>query len=253
MVVDLETKLIGKRLKLIRNIINEGGKLSVEQFAYIMQETGDKMRNYELGRATLPNRVLQALHLRGFNISFIITGEGDVFNNSPAGIRFRKLIQAREINLTDIWTNIYNEIDNSDIENDEIVKKEKAALAEAKAKEREEKIKEKEKLKLERQQIKIQKVAAGNIAKAAQKEKERLEQIALLNELKAEKKRIADEKSQLAAKMKEIEKAKAVLEKERLKITKAKANKKQNQTKKTLKTQKSPKTPKIPKAEKSNE
>lgn len=100
------TKIIGKRLKFIRHIFNEGGKLSVEQFAYILDETGDKMRNYELGRAALPNRVLYTLHYRGINTTFIITGEGDVFNITPAGYKLKKIIKYKKINIQNLIDDI---------------------------------------------------------------------------------------------------------------------------------------------------
>lgn len=169
MVVDMESKLIGKRIKLIRNIINEGGKLSVEQFAFVLQESGDKMRNYELGRAAVPNRVLQALHTRGFNITFIVAGEGDVFNNSPAGQRFKKVVQSRDVNLTELWEEIYKEIDENDIKKAEILKLEKENQRIAKEKEREDKQKaiaqSKAKAKEDKKKTKITKAAAGDMLK----------------------------------------------------------------------------------------
>lgn len=176
MIIDMEAKLIGKRLKLIRSIFNEGGKLSVEQFAFILQETGDKMRNYELGRATLPNRVLQTLHNRGFNVTFIVTGEGDVFNNSPAGNKFRKIIQSKEVDLTELWENIYSEINIDDMKKAEELKlklaaeKEADRLAKEKAKEvaKAKIIKSKTKAKND---AKITKVAAGNMHKKETKPK----------------------------------------------------------------------------------
>ncbi len=102
------TKIIGKRLKFIRYIFNEGGKLSVEQFAYILDETGDKMRNYELGRASLPNRVLYTLHYRGINSTFLITGEGEVFNLTTAGYKLKKVIKYKKINIQNIFDEIVN-------------------------------------------------------------------------------------------------------------------------------------------------
>jgi L-fucose mutarotase/ribose pyranase (RbsD/FucU family) len=166
MVGDLESRLIGKRLKLIRNIINEGGKLSVEQFAFVLQESGDKMRNYELGRAALPNRVLQTLHLRGFNITFLVTGEGDVFNNSNAGIKIKKIVNSKGINLTELWESIYSEINVDEFKKAEVLKLQKEADKAAKDAAKENaKINQKE----EKKQVKIAKVAAGNMLKSAAK------------------------------------------------------------------------------------
>jgi hypothetical protein len=76
---------IGNRLKEVRSIFNEGGKLSAEQFAYLLEETGDRIRNYELGRAGIPVRLLYNLYYRGINPIYIITGEGSVFAPNKEG------------------------------------------------------------------------------------------------------------------------------------------------------------------------
>lgn len=115
--MDELTKIIGKRLKFIRHIFNEGGKLSVEQFAYILDETGDKMRNYELGRATLPNRVLYTLHYRGINSTFLITGEGEPFNLTPAGYKLKKIIKYKKINIQSMIDEIVNSKSNDKNDN----------------------------------------------------------------------------------------------------------------------------------------
>jgi len=79
---------VGKRLRIVRNIFNEGGKLTADQFAFLMGETRDRITNYELGRAALPVRLLYELYNRGINPVYIITGEGSVFTETKEGIEF---------------------------------------------------------------------------------------------------------------------------------------------------------------------
>ncbi len=88
-------KLIGERLKIIRFIFNEGGKLSAEQFAFLVGETKDKILNYELGRASVPIRMLYELYRRGINPTYIITGEGSMFAENSAGKVFTDKLNAR--------------------------------------------------------------------------------------------------------------------------------------------------------------
>ena len=84
---------IGKRLRLVRNIFNEGGKLSAQQFAFLLNETRDKIISYELGRSSIPIRMLVELYNRGINIIWLLTGEGDIFAKNEAGRRFKNNIK----------------------------------------------------------------------------------------------------------------------------------------------------------------
>ncbi|MCX6147349.1 MAG: hypothetical protein NTW25_08885 [Candidatus Kapabacteria bacterium] len=86
---------VGKRLREVRSIFNEGTKLSGEQFAYLLEETGDRIRNYELGRATVPVRLLFALYNRGINPIYIIAGEGSIFADNKEGKKFKKIVEER--------------------------------------------------------------------------------------------------------------------------------------------------------------
>ncbi len=86
---------IGQRLKEVRYIFNEGGKLSAEQFAYLLEETGDRIRNYEFGKAGIPVRLLYNLYHRGFNPIYIITGEGSIFAPNSQGEELENNIQNR--------------------------------------------------------------------------------------------------------------------------------------------------------------
>lgn len=84
---------IGNRLREIRDIFHEGVKLSADQFAFVLDETGDKVRNYELGRAAVSIRMLHKLYEKGINPTYIITGEGDIFADNEAGKERRAAIK----------------------------------------------------------------------------------------------------------------------------------------------------------------
>jgi transcriptional regulator with XRE-family HTH domain len=86
---------VGERLKKIRSIFNEGGKLSADQFAFLLGETRDKIANYELGRAGLPVRVLYELYKRGINPVYIISGDGSIFANNVEGNNFKNRVTER--------------------------------------------------------------------------------------------------------------------------------------------------------------
>ena len=182
--VDQETRLIGKRVKLIRNIINEGGKLSVEQFAYILDETGDKLRNYELCRAAVPNRVLQTLYSRGISITFIVTGEGDVFNTTPAGVKLKKVVANKKVDVMALWNEIYEEM-----------KFDSLRTAEAKARKRELREKAKEQQRLEKEAAKAKRLQEKQEA-ARLREENRIK----LAELRATKERATQELKIIPAK-----------------------------------------------------
>lgn len=83
---------VGERLKKIRFIFNEGGKLSADQFAFLLGETRDKIANYELGRAGLPIRVMYELYKRGISPVYLISGEGSIFAENTEGNNFRNRI-----------------------------------------------------------------------------------------------------------------------------------------------------------------
>lgn len=95
-------KNIGKRLRIVRSIFNEGNKLSTEQFAYLLGESRDNIANYEHARAAVPVRVLIELYNRGINPTWIITGEGSLFADNAAGQAFRKKLEQRNINISEI-------------------------------------------------------------------------------------------------------------------------------------------------------
>ncbi|HAW08941.1 MAG TPA: hypothetical protein DCW42_07245 [Bacteroidetes bacterium] len=91
--MDEVNQAIGKRLRIIRSIFNEGGKLSAQQFAFLLNETRDKIISYELGRSSLPVRLLIELYNRGINIIWLLTGDGEIFAKNEAGRRFKQNIK----------------------------------------------------------------------------------------------------------------------------------------------------------------
>lgn len=92
-------KEIGARLRLIRSIFNEGGKLSAEQFGYLLHQNTDKILNYELGRASIPLELLIDLYYRGYNPVFILTGKESIFANNTEGKKRRQELKNRGIDI----------------------------------------------------------------------------------------------------------------------------------------------------------
>ncbi len=88
---------MGLRLRQVRKIFNEGGKLSAEQFAFIFGETTDKILNYELGRASIPLSLLVDLYYRGFNPIYILTGKESIFAKNSEGRKREKQLATRNI------------------------------------------------------------------------------------------------------------------------------------------------------------
>lgn len=90
-------KEIGKRLRRIRNIFLEGGKVSARQFADALGETKDNIANYENGRAHIPNRLLIALYERGFNPIYILSGEGSLFATNTQGRALMEIFDLKKM------------------------------------------------------------------------------------------------------------------------------------------------------------
>lgn len=71
---------IGQRLKEVRiNHIAER-KLSLSEFADLLDESQFNVSNYESGKANVPNRLLIKLYSKGINPTWVLTGEEDVFS-----------------------------------------------------------------------------------------------------------------------------------------------------------------------------
>ncbi len=97
-------KQIGKRLREIRNIANEGMKLSARQFAHLLDETTDKILNYENGRAAVSVQLLINLYHRGFNPVWILTGEGSKFADNEPGLSLKNKLEAGSGDSTAVAT-----------------------------------------------------------------------------------------------------------------------------------------------------
>jgi transcriptional regulator with XRE-family HTH domain len=94
--------VMGLRLKAARLIYNEGIKLSVEQFAHLLNITTEKLLNYESGRSSIPHSGMLELYHRGINPVFIITGEKDILVNNGAGNALRRSMISKNINYSQI-------------------------------------------------------------------------------------------------------------------------------------------------------
>ena len=100
-------KEIGKRLRGVRDIFHEGVKLTADQLAFMLDETGDRIRNYEIGRAAIQARTLVKLYQYGINPTYLLTGEGEIFADNRAGKeRKRKLINNFDKGKLDEGNNI---------------------------------------------------------------------------------------------------------------------------------------------------
>jgi len=88
-------KEIGERIRFIRSIFNEGGKLSASQFAHLLGESVHKILNYESGRVQVPPSFLLSLYKRGVNPIFILSGEGEMFAPNAAGRELKRKLEAK--------------------------------------------------------------------------------------------------------------------------------------------------------------
>lgn len=97
---------IGIRLKQIREIFNEGSKLSVMQFAYLLDESRDKIANYESGRTSVTPKLIIELYRRGVNPVYLLTGEQSLFADNEAGRKFHQSLKSRNIQLKENGANL---------------------------------------------------------------------------------------------------------------------------------------------------
>lgn len=111
-------KEVGLRLRQIREIMNEGSKLSSIQFGYLLDENGDKIRNYEIGRANIPVRLLYNLYKRGINPNYIIAGHESIFADNDEGKRLAKLTYQRNTKqeIQNKLKNVENKYSHGDID-----------------------------------------------------------------------------------------------------------------------------------------
>jgi len=114
-------KKIGERLREIRQIFLEGDKVSTRQFANALGEKKDSITNYEMGKAGIPNRLLQKLYERGFNPIYVLTGEGSIFADNDRGKTIKDKIHAKNSNNSNIQN--IREIDLSKLSLNELERK----------------------------------------------------------------------------------------------------------------------------------
>jgi hypothetical protein len=76
---------ISNRLKEVRTKYFEAFKLSTAQFSIELEESEFNLQNYESGKASIPNRLLIALYYKGINPIYILTGEGEIYADTPQG------------------------------------------------------------------------------------------------------------------------------------------------------------------------
>jgi len=114
-------KKIGERLREIRQIFLEGDKVSTRQFANALGEKKDSITNYEMGKAGIPNRLLQKLYERGFNPIYVVTGEGSIFADNDRGKTIKDKIHAKNSNNSNIQN--IREIDLSKLSLNELERK----------------------------------------------------------------------------------------------------------------------------------
>ena len=90
-------KEIGSRLRKIReNIFFLGIKLSARQFAEKLGSSKDKISNYETGRPSVPDKLLVDLYKNGINPTYVLTGEGEVYDENSAGQSLKEKIEGKE-------------------------------------------------------------------------------------------------------------------------------------------------------------
>lgn len=86
---------VGIRLRQIRALFNEGGRISAAQFAYLLNTSRDKVANYESGRSALPLEIIYLLYQRGINPIYLICGEGPMFASNAEGKKFELKVNTR--------------------------------------------------------------------------------------------------------------------------------------------------------------
>ncbi len=78
---------MGTRLRTIRKYFGETQITFAGRFGLQRHD----IANYERGRTDLPSRVMGGLDRLGFNISWLVTGEGDMHKVEELLIRFKQL------------------------------------------------------------------------------------------------------------------------------------------------------------------
>jgi len=95
----VDNKEIGQRIKLFRSLYNKGKPLSSAQLAHRLDEGPDKIRNYESGRSALPLRLLLKFHNQGLSMHYLLTGEGEMFSDTPEGLRLMSELEEAGVDI----------------------------------------------------------------------------------------------------------------------------------------------------------
>lgn len=111
---------MGERLRQVRLIFNEGTKLTANQFAHLLDESGDKIRNYELGRAAIPARLLLNLYRRGISPVYLLAGEGSIYAENEAGRKFQSIVEAKQSKMNELKI-LSNQLSDYDIDEQETI------------------------------------------------------------------------------------------------------------------------------------
>ncbi len=81
-----EVKKIGTRLKQVRELLKaDGVPLTAASLASRLGVSRDSVTNYETGRAVMPVDILLKLYELGINPVFMLTGDGSLLADNPAG------------------------------------------------------------------------------------------------------------------------------------------------------------------------
>ena len=114
---------IALRLREVRKIYNGGYEIRVEDFAKELDERNYNILNYEAGKANIPARLLVALYHKGFNPTYILTGEGSKFANNTIGrILSMKIEEEYSEKIPGNVAEIYS-IDISKLSDDELMQR----------------------------------------------------------------------------------------------------------------------------------
>ena len=114
-----DKKLIGQRLKRIRQVFQSFFNKTAAEFAEQFAETEFNIRNYEAGKAGVPARLLSILSKYGFSAHFILTGEGGIYSNTNTGLKLEEKIEGKKPAKTKI--EMITEIDHNKLSIEELL------------------------------------------------------------------------------------------------------------------------------------
>ena len=110
-----DKKLIGNRLKIIRQTYQGAYHKTALEFSEYFGENEFNVRNYEAGKAGVPARLLSSLSKFGFNAHYILTGEGAIYAGTSKGAALEEKIEGKRTAAPNIEINI-NKIETLSID-----------------------------------------------------------------------------------------------------------------------------------------